>query len=134
MTGAGRCTRSSGSMTVVFMTAAIVMALATDAAGGETTIGRWCDRMIPNMSKYNRTMAIVIGNDGKVVLKSKFKDGSSRMNELREAAGSIYEKIGSSSGDKYRIVPNTGDLQLLDNDGLIRVATRLEITPKSNEC
>ena len=98
------------------------------------TIGRWCDRMIPNQPKYNRTMAIVITNDGKTMLKSKFSDGSSSTNELREAAGNIYEKIGSGSGDKYRIVPSTGALQLLDEDGLIRVASRLENTPQRNEC
>ena len=90
--------------------------------------------MIPNLSKYNQTMAIVIANDGKVMLKSNFNDGSSSINELREAAGSIYEKIGSRSGDKYRIDQSTENLQLLDEDGLIRVATRLENTPQRNEC
>ena len=79
-------------------------------------------------------MAIVIANDGKVVLESKFNDGSSSIKELRETAGSIYKKFGSISGDKYRIVPSTGNLQLLDKDGLIRVATLLENTPKRNEC
>ena len=103
-------------------------------AAGETTIGRWCDRMLPNMPKYNRTMAIVITDGGKVVLKWSAGDGSSSTNDLREASGGIYEKIGSSTGDKYRIVSSTGNLQLLDNDGLIRVAARLENTPRSNEC
>ena len=121
-------------MKAVIIVAMFVLAFATDAAEGETTIGRWCDRMIPNVPKYNYTMAIVITNDGKVMLKSKFNDDSSSINELREAVGNIYEEIGSSYGDKYRIVPSTGNLQLLDEDGLIRVATRLENTPQSNEC
>ena len=121
-------------MKAVIIVAMFVLAFATDAAEGETTIGRWCDRMIPNVPKYNYIMAIVITNDGKVMLKSKFNDGSSSINELREAAGNIYEEIGSSYGDKYRIVPSTGNLQLLDEDNLIRVATRLENTPQSNEC
>ena len=51
------------------------------------TIGRWCDRMILNQPKYNRTMAIVITNDGKTMLKSKFSDGSSSTNELRGSSG-----------------------------------------------
>ena len=118
----------------MILVAGVSLPLVTDAAESETTIGRWCDRMLPNLSKYNGTMAIVIANDGKVVLKSKFNDGSSSINELRETAGSIYEKIGSGSGDKYRIVPSTGNLQLLDKDGLIRIATRLENTPQRNEC
>ena len=90
--------------------------------------------MIPGAPRYNRTMAIVIAEEGKVVLKSQFGDGSSSTNELREAAGGIYEKIGSPNGDKYRIIPGTGNLQLLDDDGLVRVAARLENTPSSREC
>ncbi len=90
--------------------------------------------MIPNRPKYNHIIAIVITDDGKVVRKSKFGDGSSGISELREATGGIYEEIGSGSGDKYRIIPSTGNLQLLDEDGLIRVATRLENTPQSSEC
>ncbi|MFQ5799541.1 MAG: hypothetical protein ACE5H0_12735 [Bacteroidota bacterium] len=114
--------------------ATAVLVLLAQPAYGETTIGRWCDRMIPNMPKYNHTMAIVVADDGKVVLKSKFGDGSSKTSELREPAGGIYEEIGSASGDKYRIIPSTGNLQLLDEDGLIRVATRLENAPQSGEC
>ena len=134
MTGVLRRVRNRGSKTAMILAAGFLLALITDAEGSDSTIGRWCDRMIPNLSKYNQTMAIVIANDGKVILKSNFNDGSSSINELREAAGSIYEKIGSRSGDKYRIDPSTGNLQLLDEDGLIRVATRLENTPQRNEC
>ena len=90
--------------------------------------------MIPSNPQYNRTMTIVITNDGKVVLQSAFNDGSSSVNELRETPSGIYEKIGSSWGDKYRVVPSSGDLQLLDDDGLVRVARRLENTPQRNEC
>ena len=121
-------------MKAVIIAALLMLAFATDAAGGETTIGRWCDRMLPNLPKYDSILSIVITSDGKVVLKAKYGDGSSGTYELREATGNIYENIGSSFGDKYRIVPNTGNLQLLDDDGLIRVATRLENTPQSNEC
>ena len=102
-------------------------------ACGETTIGRWCDRMVPNMPKFNHTMTIVAMNDGKVVLRSNFGDGSSTTSQLREVGGDIYEQVGGSAGDKFRIVPSTGDLQLLDNDGLIRTAKRLENTPRSGE-
>lgn len=113
----------------------VVMILSVPAiAQSETTIGRWCDHMLPNMPKFNYVMAIVVGDDGKVILRSKFGDGSSGTSQLREAGGGIYEMVKSGSGDKYRIIPSTGDLQLLDNDGLVRVATRLENTPKSGEC
>ena len=116
------------------LSVAFVLAAASSAAADETTMGRWCDRMIPGTPTYNRIMAIVVADGGKIVLRSQFGDGSSSRNELRETAGGIYEKIGSPHGDKYRIIPGTGNLQLLDDDGLIRVATRLENTPSRREC
>ena len=121
-------------MKAATVAAMLALAFATTPASGETTIGRWCDRTIPNMPKHNRTVAIVVTDNGQVVAKSKFGDGSSTTSELRETTGDIYEKIGSRFGDKYRIVPSTGNLQLLDKDGLIRIANRLENTPRSNEC
>jgi hypothetical protein len=126
--------KSTPTSKIKSILAAVVLFVLFQPAYGETTIGRWCDGMIPNMPKYNRTMAIVAGDDGKIVLQSKFGDGSSRTSQLRESAGGIYELVGSGSGDKYRIIPSDGSLQLLDNDGLIRVATRLGNTPKSDEC
>ena len=80
MTGVLRRVRNRGSKTAMILAAGFLLALITDAAGSDSTIGRWCDRMIPNLSKYNRTMAIVIANDGKVILKSNFNDGSSSIN------------------------------------------------------
>jgi hypothetical protein len=46
----------------------------------------------------------------------------------------MFEIVDSPSGDRYRIVPASGDLQLIDNDGLIRVARRLENRPVPREC
>ena len=89
--------------------------------------------MLPNSPKYNRTMAIVITNDGK---RSQFQVSMmvpQSTNELGKHRW-VYLKTGSGSGDKYRVVPSTGELQLLDGDGLIRVASRLENTPQPNEC
>lgn len=125
---------SSAIAAVFILIAAFSLTLTADLARSETTIGRWCDRMVPNLPQFNRTIAIIIADDGKVLLMSNFNDGSSSVNELREAPGNIYEMMDSSSGDKYRIVANTGDLQLLDDDGLIRIASRLENTPQNNEC
>ena len=100
----------------------------------ETTVGRWCDKQIPTMPKYNGILAIVITADGAVELRSLWGDGSSLVTKLSEQGGGIYAAVGSSSGDKYRVVPADGNLQLLDNDGLIRVAIRLENTPQLGEC
>ena len=76
------------------------------------------------MPKHNQTMAIVITDGAKVMLKSSFGDRSSSTNELREASGDIYEKIGIRHGDKYRIVSSTGKMQLLNNAGLVRERRR----------
>ena len=104
----------------------------TNHAYAETVVGRWCDQMIPNNSKYNRLMEIVITDNGEDWLNSNFVVGSSGKNRLRELSGGFYKK--KDGNDKYRVVPNDGSLQLLDNDGLIRVASRLENNPKKNEC
>jgi hypothetical protein len=48
--------------------------------------------------------------------------------------GATFAVVDSPSGDVYRIVANTGELQLLDSDGLIRTATKLENEPQPDEC
>ena len=113
--------------------AAIVLTLS-GAVHAETTIGRWCDKMLPTMPQYNGIMEIVITDSGVIELRTRYGDGSSAVTKLDEQPGGIYGAVGSGSGDKYRVVPSDGNLQLLDNDGLIRVATRLENTPKPGEC
>lgn len=100
----------------------------------ETNIGRWCDKMLPTMPQYNGIMEIVITDDGAIELRTHYGDGSNAVTKLNEQNGGIYAAIESSSGDKYRIGTADGNLQLLDNDGLIRVAIRLENTPQSGEC
>jgi hypothetical protein len=106
----------------------------SDAVHAETTIGRWCDKMLPTMPQYNGIMEIVITDDGALELRTRYGDGSNGVTKLDEQSGGIYAAVGSSSGDKYRIVTADGNLQLLDNDGLFRIATRLENTPQSGEC
>ena len=79
-------------------------------------------------------MTITLSDDGTVMLTSKFGDGSSLVDKLRERPNGILEKIGSPYGDKVRIVPSDGNLQLFDRDGLIRGAARLENTARQGEC
>ena len=109
-----------------------VYCLCLGSASAETVLGRWCDKSLPSLPQHNSVMTIVITDEGKVMLRERFADGSALEEELREAAGGIYEMAGTD--DKFRIVPSTGNLQLIDNDGLIRTAIRLENTPRSGEC
>lgn len=114
--------------------AAIFFVLLPGAASAETVLGRWCDRMLPNQPKYNGIITILVTDGGSVQAFVKYGDGSSRKGTLREDGGNIYSKLGSATGDRYRIVPSTGNLQLIDNDGLIRTATRLENKAQPGEC
>ena len=114
--------------------AGIVCITLVSAVHAETVIGQWCDKQIPTMPQYNGLLEIVINDDGSVEMRRQYGDGSSGVTKLSEQAGGIYAAVGSGSGDKYRVVPSDGNLQLLDNDGLIRVAVRLENTPSPREC
>jgi hypothetical protein len=103
-------------------------------ANAETTLGRWCDRMIPLMPQHNAIITIRLNSDGLAEGHIAFGDRSELTRSLREVSGDMFEIVDSRSGDKYRIVAASGDLQLLDNDGLIRIARRLENKPTQGEC
>ncbi|MHA7873167.1 MAG: hypothetical protein ACX939_12525 [Hyphococcus sp.] len=117
----------------VFMSLVVLM-VASPAAYAETIVGRWCDQMIPNNPKFRAELSIVIKDNGDVVMRSKYADGSGGTYPLNEIGNDMYEQQNSRHGDKYRIVRSTGELQLLDNDGLIRTAKRLENTPHRGDC
>ena len=112
----------------------ICILLLSNLAYADTTVGRWCDRTVPSMPQFNRVMTILLTQDGRVELKSEFNDGSSSVRELQELSGNMYALTDSQSGERYRVIPADGSLQLLDEDGLVRTATRLENTPQAREC
>ena len=76
---------------------------------------------------------MAIGSDGLPNLRIEYSDGSLDR-PLLEAAEGVYFVENSQAGDHYRIVPNTGNLQLRDSDGLIREADRLANTRQPGEC
>ena len=109
-------------------------AAVAQEARGETVIGRWCDRALPGRPDFNMVRSIIAGSDGTVIMRIQANDGSDWVDPLREARGGVFHKEDSPTGDSYRIVQNTGDLQLIDDAGLIRVAERLENVPTRGEC
>ncbi len=108
--------------------------LLSSFANAETAVGRWCDRAVPSMPQFNRVMTIVLTQDGHVELRSEFIDGSSSVLELQELSGNMYALANSQSGERYRTISDDGSLQLLDADGLVRTALRLEDSPQTGEC
>ncbi|QIB65345.1 hypothetical protein [Kineobactrum salinum] len=114
--------------------AGLCILLLSSFANAETTVGRWCDRTVSSMPQFNRVMTIVLTQDAHVELSSEFNDGSSSVLELQELPGNMYALANSQSGERYRIISADGSLQLLDADGLVRTATRLENSPQTGEC
>ncbi|ANL28656.1 hypothetical protein AMC90_CH02857 [Rhizobium phaseoli] len=108
--------------------------IAAPAMPAEITIGRWCDRMLPSIPEYNRMIEIVISEANTPIARNSFADGSTNEQMLEELGGDLYAVSDSPSGDRYRVVASSGDLQLLDEDGVIRTARRLENTPRDGEC
>jgi len=123
-----------GLVSMVFVQSVALTIAAHAPAYADTLVGRWCDTMIPGNPKFNHLIVIAITDRGAAEMHSEFGDGSSGTHNLKEKSGSIFEKVGSGSGDKYRVVPGNGDLQLLDNEGLIRTARRLEAKTKVGDC
>jgi hypothetical protein len=119
----------------MFLEAVMAAAGVTlSGASDDVVIGRWCDRMVPGMPRMNAVLEIKISELEGVIIDSSFQDGSSLRRVLEERGNEIYADPDSASGDRYRIVSSTGDLQLLDDDGLIRTARRLENVPRAGEC
>ena len=117
----------------LFVATLLLAATFSADAAAETMVGRWCDRSIPNLPVGDRIMTIVVRDNGNVDVVSTFRNSAPLVQRLREQRGSVYSIVGSSSGDRMRITA-PGNLQLLDNDGLIREANRLENTPRPREC
>lgn len=106
----------------------------TSVASADTVVGRWCDKPLSSLPDLNCIIEIVITDDGEVEMRSSYGDGSSSVQKLEEQSGQMYVAVDNKFGEKYRIVAESGDLQLLNYDGLIRVARRLEDTPQLREC
>ena len=121
-------------MRSIVIAATWLLTLGGTVNAEELVIGRWCDRMAPAMPKLNRIVTIRINDAGTAELHSAFGDGSEATSPLDEISGGTFRVRDSSHGDTYRIVQSSGEIQLLDKDGFIRSASRLENVPTPGEC
>lgn len=115
----------------LFLGAVALMGLsAGPAAAGDLVLGRWCDATM----SYRGIIEIVITETGEATARYRYGDGSEHERRLIERGQAVYEEVDSPFGDKYRIVPVSGELQLLDREGYIRSARRLQAKPTKGEC
>ncbi len=104
-----------------------------NTAHAETIVGRWCDIMVPGKAEYYAIKEIVITDDGNIELRSQYGDGSKGIERLVKQDSRHYLTL-NRHGEKYRIIPDSGNLELAGPDGPFRVATRLANTPQDGEC
>ena len=118
-------------MRMLAMLAAMVFA---QTAAAETVLGRWCDHRVPSMPQYNGVIELVSTDAGVLQAHYRFADGSELTEQIRKKSKTTYEVIESATQDQYRVVPGTGDLQLIDQDGIIRTAKRLRSSHEAASC
>ena len=105
-----------------------------DDSFADSVVGRWCDKPLAGVPALNGVMEIVVIDDDRVELRVSYGDGSSKVTKLTQESATVYAEIDNQFGQKYKIVSSDGNLQLLDQDGLIRVTVRLENTKQEGEC
>ena len=106
------------------------MIFSTNASfAAETIIGRWCAKPLPSHPSLVREITIKIDKHGRTVVISIFGDRKQAdrappiVEPLSKGGRNYFRVRGSPSGDSFRIAPS-GDLQLIDSDGLIGIARR----------
>jgi len=87
---------------------------------GWEVLGRWLDEVAGSRITMFR-------QDGNLFVEYKFQDGSSWRRELRETQsnrGLRFDEVNAD--DEYLIINRAGDLELWDQQGLIRVAKSMD--------
>jgi len=103
----------------------------SDVKSAPAIVGRWCYQ--PSTVPATWVVLEIRRSGNGYVLNDSSTDGSKRTKPLG-FVGDTYSEIGSDTGDKYRIDRSNGELQVLDNEGLIGTATRLSDEVQLDEC
>ncbi len=107
------------------------LCLSAGCSAGATTVGRWCDEWFPG---FISEITIQSFSDGRIEALLEFSDGSTEVRNLIESANLVYLVEDSEHGDRYRILPTTGELEVYDNEGLISTARPLSADPTAGDC
>lgn len=97
----------------------LALAFAICGAADADELGRWCDKTVPAIKKYDALLTIrFYGVDG-YAIESAFADGSKNVTEtVRDGAKFLtYNEFG-----EYYVIRNDGQLGIFDAEGLVRVA------------
>ncbi len=123
---------ASLTLSFAFLCSALFSPAATPA-DADVSVGRWCDRMLPGLADSYRIVEIVHREGGAIEMRYVFMDGTNDFTGLQLVADDLYALMGSPFGD-HLFINSLGNLEMFDEDGLIRVAERLGDSPRSGEC
>ena len=90
--------------------------------------------MLPGDPDVDRIVTIAADGGGQVVATVRYHRSPEATRVLSRAPSGVCRNVDSTFGDRYRIVPHAGDLQLRDNARPMRPATRLDDTLARGEC
>jgi hypothetical protein len=88
-----------------------------------TIVGKWLDE-----TPFFGNITIIFHQNGKPFMKNIYNDGSSGLKKLIEkksSRGRHFEEVGGSEYGDHYLLDSSGNLQLRDNMGLIRIAKKL---------
>ncbi|NMG39841.1 hypothetical protein GRZ55_11355 [Chelativorans sp. ZYF759] len=105
----------------------LALSVAASSAQGGALVGQWCDRPLEAMASLDSVMRIEIRESGPVLV-DLFR-GSAREVDLRDQGEGVFVEAG---GDGYRIAG--ADLELFDEMGVIRTASRMDDDAAEEEC
>jgi hypothetical protein len=108
-------------LTTLITTFCLVL-ISFAAQAEDEIIGLWCDRMVPNAPKFNRTIEIRKNDRGKYYIYSRFADGSSKFDRVEIHKETTFYKPDSPSQSMYMINSSNQSLALWDKEGHIRDA------------
>lgn len=101
------------------------------SSSSTTTLGRWCDEWFEG---FRSIIIIEEHGDGRFQALLTFPDGDTEEKELVESANLVFLVEDSEHGDRYRIVPTTGALEVLNIDGLVSTARPMSPGAEDDDC
>lgn len=108
---------------------ALAVAISAPALADDTVLGRWCDHPIPNMATMDNVITLS-RMSGRPTGRQEFRTSSLDL-ELVETTENVFQQVDSRDG--FRIAAD-GNLELFDEEGPIRTATRLGSAAGLEDC